>query len=299
MQVFPDASKVFIDIPLDGVGGALSLQWRLVGKSGAQIIGWATEVIAQPPAATLRVASLAAQNTITAPAIRELRSLEVRITTSGNDRTFSIEYMLQASDALALGADSFQTYLEAMMLSGDFFGPKIASWDAASRSDRERALRQSYARVLRLPVYASWHPNLRGGTIPMAALFESAALNSFIFEERYSRPLPLADMKPAEYLALDPKLLAALRRAQLIEASHLLQMTAQEASGAGLGSLSEAVAAGMTSLTVGESSQTFGSSGAAKSSSIAAYKAMGLHVSPDALSELTAWISYRAVVARG
>jgi len=135
-----------------------------------------------------------------------------------------------------VGLNSFQTYAQALLESQNHTILNVSGWTRSTlRDERERALIQAHVAILQLPLRLK--NSLRD---PQRYLTDS-----FITPAR----IWLRDVTPGEYAVwTDEKMKIALRQAQLLEASEILNADP----------VAVARRNGLISMTVGESSQFFG-----------------------------------------
>mgnify|MGYP001581454359 CR=1 FL=1 len=275
MQSFVPSAPVSIDFLLPEGSEALQLRWRVLDEAQVVLQTWEAITVADPAPTSVTVVVTAGLNTLTVPATRGLRSVELELTTASGTQVLSEEYLLQAGSALVPYTNTFLTYHQAVLLSGEFTGLKIADWLTSERSERESALIEAFERLLRVPVKgrADVRFQMDGeNDLPVLASGSPVKLTS-----RYATLL--ADIDPADLPELDPRMLVALRRAQLLEAADLLSTDP----------IGEARANGILSMTVGESSQTFRSFG----------KPFDSAICPAALAVLSPWIGrFRTIIGR-
>jgi hypothetical protein len=271
MNTYSASTAVSVDF---AVNAGVGLRWRVLDDALNVLQEW---VVLSTPVATqtLSLTVPAAVNALAAPATRGLRSVELQTTSANGTQVQSVEYMIQGESQLIYGLTSFQTYYQAMMISTEIVGLNIVGWNDAERPAREAAMLDAYERLLRTPIQVRreirqilWDDAL----VPVLDIGSPVFLNL-----RYNPYL--SDMTQTDMEKLDPKLVMALRRAQVLEASDLLNPD----------SLRQARKDGLQSLTVGESSQTWRSS-----------KPVSSAICPAATEVLGAWMGrFRAVIGRG
>lgn len=263
MKSYAPGQPVVVPFALVDEAGAVltstGLRARILDEAETVLRDWTTvdiPVAGQPAPVTVP----GALNILTPPATRGARTVELEVTTAEGVVILAESFLLQAASQLS-GFNSFQTYTQAVLLADDFSNTQLEGWHAnPGREARERALVQAYGRIAALPIVIEFD--------------DSQSIVRDIGED----PWRLADLTPAQVLNLDYRLLGALRKAQLVEASFLLEDDP----------VARARAKGMVSQTVGESSQFFGHT-----------KALDLGASPAALRLLERWLRFRATLGRG
>ncbi len=239
------------------------LRWRALDELDQVVVSW-TPV--QPQADTDRMAVriiLAAENAaLVPPATRALRQIELEITADdGEQSQFGEMIAIQGSTALLVGVNSVQTYGQAVLLLGDFFGDAVEGFEQVEdRGHRESAMIEAWGRICRLPFVIEF------------AYDDQTRVRSID-----NVPPRLRDLSAQQIAQLETRMLKALRTAQVLEASEILRDDP----------LRKARAAGLVSQTTGESSQFFGSS-----------KALDLGICPAAAKVLARWLRYQPRIGR-
>lgn len=231
---------------------------RILDENDTVLQDWADVI---DFADTVVITVLGALNILTPPAQRGARVVELEVTTDSGTLQFSESFLLQGPTALTFGINTFQTYAAANVYAADFVPLQLAGWHAASRDEQEKALIEAHGRILRLPI-----------------AFERDSDQSVDGEWAGLFGMPmLRDLTPTQINALKPGMLKALRAAQLVEASEILQGDPVRA----------ARASGLLSNTNGESSQFFRTA-----------KPLELPVSPRALEFVQRWVRFGASIGR-
>jgi hypothetical protein len=135
-----------------------------------------------------------------------VRTVELEIAGAEGTTLVSDSYILTATSALVALENTFASYHEALLISASQPEKNVAEWLEADRDSREIALAAAYRRVL-------------------------------------FAPIPMLDRE--QLAETDPKLMAALKVAQVLQASHMLKSD----------EFSQMRENGVMSMTVGESSQ--------------------------------------------
>lgn len=138
-------------------------------------------------------------------------------------------YVLLALDRLPVPSLSFQSLAAADMIAYDL--AKVPSWGSATDSQKINAMLEARNRLVRLRY--SWTPgDWQNRVSPYAELVDERLFN---------------EMTELDWADLDAQFKVALQRAQVLEAESLLTVDSD----------AEYRAAGVVSVTIGESSRTF------------------------------------------
>ena len=237
----------------------VSITWRILDEAEVVLQTWTS--VANPTTSDLVVTIPLGLTGLTAPALRAIRTVEVEVITAQGTVYLSDAIMLQGATALAFGINSFQTYAQAILAGENFAPSSMPGWAVAERESREKALIESYQRLLRLPIRSYFG--------------EIQSIDSE-FSGRFSLPR-LSDMTPAQMLTLYAPLMASLRRAQVIEADEVLVADP----------IIAARKNGLTGMTVGESTQFF-----------RAGQPLDLPVGARAMKEMSRWVNFTARIGR-
>jgi hypothetical protein len=258
------------DVPLtfDLVGEQpTALRWRVLDENEVVLQDWTAADL--PDGTSLTLVVPAALNQLPAQALRALRGIELEVTTALGAWLSTQVAMLKAGTVLLAGFNTFQSYFQALFLIEGQPADFTSGWNSAERDARESALVEAHQRILQLPIALEFGSD------------QSRMTSDSWLGARRSERL-LRNLAPADVLLLYAPLLTALRLAQVAEADDVLNIDSPRAAGN----------AGMTSLTVGESSQTW-RQGATGSS-----KPMEYPVCPRALAHLQRWLRYSGAIGR-
>lgn len=228
----------------DEFGNALTvdaLQYSVTDQDGVVLVTRQDLTGFTAGAAQVEVITPASLNTLSASAKRAMRRIELHCTVAGSEVTIVYRYVVQASDVLVPGVNSFQTFDQAMMTALDI--PGLTGWETALDKERMAALVEARVRICTLNFNLmksnTWGMNslnyVPEGTYisPYAGLFNFSGDITWL---------------PAEsFMQLPPRFLEALRKAQVAEANAIL----------GGDPLEEKRIAGLKEDTVGESKQVF------------------------------------------
>lgn len=209
MNVYAAGTEVDLTIPLvDSTGTALTVtavDYRLIDETGAELIARTALTGFVSGDLEALVTITAGNNAVTVGALRAAREVTLFCTLEeGGEVVLRSIYALEELDQLVIGANSFQTYLEAMLVARDI--GKVDGWDAATEDQREAALRVAYDRLCQM----AYH-NLDGATTPVNA---PAGGSDWLYR--------LSDLDAAELAALPASFMAAIKKAQVAEADDIL-----------------------------------------------------------------------------
>lgn len=267
MQNYKPGTNVPLTFSLVDESGSFltptAITWRILDEAETVLQGW-TAIGTLPTTSDLTVTIPLALTALTPPAMRALRTVELEVVTARGTVQLSDSIMLQGTTALAFGINTFQTYAQALLFTEDFTGESIAGWTAADRESREKALIEAYRRIMLCPLGMHFNDQ------------QSMLTQNFSYQRGFG-PYMLRDMTPAQILTIYTPMLTDLRRAQTVEANDILIADP----------ILEARKNGMTSMTVGESSQFF-----------RAAKPLDLPIGPRAMKHLERWIRFGARIGR-
>lgn len=229
MQNYIPGTAVTVYFPLaDESGTALlptSLRWRVLDEASAPLNAW-VDLDPLTVSDPVEVVVGSTYTTLAGGALRGIRMVEMQVVTETGAYPLVQSFLLQASTRLSVPLNSWQTYNQALLLADEFIVP---AWDMATRDQREKAMVVAHAAISRLAIYPEYDD---------AQDRISDALGY------YTR---LSEMTANQYAVLDAKMVRAICQAQLVEADYLLNPDPVVA----------ARREGLTSMTTGESSQTF------------------------------------------
>lgn len=255
MDIYTPGGPVALTFPLRNEAGDIlepsSLRWRVLDEDELVVMDWT------PPASLAIVQDEysvtidASYTTLAAGSVRGIRLVELELTTPAGIHVLSQEFLLQSGSILTVGENSFCSYMRALMVAEDFTEQSMSGWQRETRRvERERALIEAYRAIMRLPLFSS-----RSGGVTLSSAMATGGV-----------------------AGLDSDLRQALFQAQVMEANEVLNADP----------VAIARRNGLLSMTVGESSQYFGSS-----------KPLECPVmSRQALKALGPWVSYSVKIGR-
>lgn len=264
MQNFVPGTAVTLSFPLSDEAGnniqPTAARWRLVDENQAELIAWANLVLPTPGQDEFSITIDGTNNALAPNALRGLRTIEVEVTDARGTIPLSQTYLLAASTSLIIGVTSWLTNGQAILIAQML--PRLDGWTAASEEARQIALVEAFRRLQRLPVYADRRA-AQNSLFATAGLFETGLL---------------LDMSPEGFANADPRFQDGVRRAQVLEADHILTVDP----------IAQMREAGIISMTVGESSNFFRNQ-----------KALDRGLCKRAYQEVAPWIRDSIRIGRG
>lgn len=215
MNVFLAATDVQLSIDLvDADGNTLdvsAVSYRVTSAEGAELVPLTALTGFVAGSTQVEVDVPAAQNTLDAGELRDLRTVDLACTVDGNTVLVQASYIVQVADPLQVGVNSFQTIAQA-----DFNAqimPNLAGWAAASREQRMAALIDARLHICQL---AFTNINGRGqGYLDWAP---EGTRDSFWLGDGFD----LAGFTATQFQSLPERFRVALRQAQIAEADAIL-----------------------------------------------------------------------------
>lgn len=227
---FRSGSDALVKFPLVDASGeplvASALQYRVTDQEGVERVAL-TALPNVEGAESAEVIVAAVVNTMAAGALRELRTVELHVTTPGGVIVLSSHYFIDSGATLTVMGNSFQTLAQALVRSAEI--ANLTAWDSASDDGKVRALADAYRALGKL-----------------SYRYDRSESQTQI-RDKVWLPASIHDLSLAEFQALDAKFRTALCVAQVIEADALL----------GGSDVSNLRREGLMSATVGEVSQMF------------------------------------------
>lgn len=275
MNIFAAGTETTLDVPLtDASGNVLAVDgitYVISDETGAWLHG---PVVMEDFAPGSDVASIvipADINTLAPGVGRSLRSIDLQCTIGTNITNLQAAYVVSIPDPLVVGLNSFASYSSLQFAAMEI--PSLTGWDNASQMQRMAALITAREHITRLS---------------FTGLALQPAQNSldFIPEGSYETRAPgslmnvesgLDMLTPDQFKRLPAKFIAALTRAQLVEADALL----------GGDAVGQRRADGLVQDDVGESRQTYRNT-----------KPLQLPVCRRALGYLSLYVSFAKRIGR-
>jgi hypothetical protein len=249
-----EGSAIQIDQAPYNASAPAEVFWSLHDAEGVQLLA---EAALDPLAIgeeKLTIKVPGANNTLASGETRTIRVVRARVrlpSVSDAWVTYESYYIVAAAEELQLQVNSFQTMGQALLASSQMTG--IDTFMGASRQDKTRALIDAWKSLV----------TLRYHTVT------DETTQNRITDFPGSDPGDLKLMSAQEFQSLDPRLIEALRRAQIVEADYRLSN----------GGIDQHRRAGLISTSIGEVSQMFRMG-----------KPMDLAVSARALRELRGYV---------
>lgn len=225
---YPAGKELAMPIPLaDNLTAVESGTWTLTGRDDVEIVPvTALTDLSQPLTVTIPAVSTA----LATGDISGMRTATVVVHyVGGATETVSVSFVLLSGDMLSVPTNSFITYAQAIELSYAMYEADVIGWvNLDTRMAGERALLGAFRDLMALPLKVNLG---RHATKWFATL--DAVERGEVFED-------------------DPRMLTALAEAQLMQAAYV--------SDTSLGEVTKMREEGVVSMTVGESSQFYGTS---------------------------------------
>lgn len=139
-------------------------------------------------------------NTLAAGAVRGFRMIQAEVTKDGATYLLTSEYVIESTNALETGTNSFQTYGQAIVNAASM--ANVEAFNEADRRNKVVALSTAYQQISRL-TFSITKPTANGG-------YERLRLTG------------LLNLKAEDYLDLPKQFVDSLRLAQVAEANELL-----------------------------------------------------------------------------
>lgn len=217
MNTYLNSSDVSIVVDIvDDDGNPLSfapsaISYRLLDQEGAQLVA-ATNITPYAGEASVTILVGVIYNTLAATKTRGIRLLELTCTNESQKTVLHSSYMLEKSDALQTGINSYQTCQGADLLASET--PNVAAWNASSRLERIASMIEAHERIGKL----SLHP-YRGDFDGATRVSEPFVTDGVFTSGAYGG---LNALTAERFLALPPNFINAIRKAQIAEANYIL-----------------------------------------------------------------------------
>ena len=233
MQTYLNGQAITLAIPLiiedEACLDVSAVEYRIFDHTGAELVARESLTSFTSGDAQAIVAISGIVNSLaTNDQKRALRIVELYLTTVGGEVQISHPYVVVVESILELGVNSFQSYYEGVLLSLDI--PNLPNFANADRSSREIAMIGAWRNIGGLYLRYIDEANMTRLITPWA---ESGNVT---------------ELTADQFNALPEKMTSAIRRAQVIEADHLLTSDDDIAAIRQQGVIGE---------TVGESSRLF------------------------------------------
>lgn len=220
MDVFLAGTDVTIVVPLvDRSGNPLTvtaIEYRVIDQEGAELLPRTTLNGFVSGSASASVGVPAEKNTLAEDMLRAMRTVELYCTVGGNLMLLHGHYVIETASVLVAGVNSFQNYAQAEFVALSI--PNIPGWSGTPEADRIAALIEARRRILKLSFTSL------SDARDQSSLF-------YVAEGTYKTAVPggimglvgdMGELNEAQFNALPPKFLEALRLAQIAEADAIL-----------------------------------------------------------------------------
>jgi len=268
MNNYRDGSFVDIELPFADENGIavtpISASYRILAEDNTELVA-STVVTLSGSEVSVVITVSALVNTLEANAHRALRTVELTMGTAKGMVSSFIRYTIESNTTVKVGANSFQTFNQSLLLSMDMMN--LDQWGASEDRDKKKSLIEAYLNVSKLSFKA----------VPRESSTSSNAtpgLSRLSFSDNFS----VSDLDETELKNLNAKLYMALRKAQIAEANYLL----------GGDAIGDRRSMGLMSETIGETSSMFRPG-----------NPLNLPVSKKALSYLVGHITWSGKLGRG
>lgn len=241
MKFYPEGYNVEVVVGFTDLNGApvipIAINAVLTDGDDAVVVEFSNLPIEQD-ATSKSIMIPSAFNNLEEGELRAARILRVELVTSAGSIRRSHSYIIEAEQRLDIMTNTFQTYEAAMIQSLDV--PNITGWTNASEEQRKAALVEAYRRLVRIPMkFPTYGERINWSGYDK--IFDRDIRSETIITrdgwEEVTKDL---------YGEFPSSFKRALRRAQFLEASELLQ-----GDNAG-----QKHRAGIVTETIGESSVT-------------------------------------------
>lgn len=224
-------TDVSITLPLqDGAGAAVvptALDWRILDESEAVLQDWTAISVTMPAQAQVDLTIPGTLNTLADGALYGMRLVELRVTHAGGTLTIPSLYTIERDVKLIPMVNSFGTMMQLQIAAQHLRADDVMHFEGASEDERTRALLAAFRAIFNMPIT--------------------------VLDEKGVALGWLRDMDvPTRMLKVGPTMMADLRAAQVLAAADALALPGNP--------VMQARMSGIISMTVGESSQFFGTS---------------------------------------
>lgn len=237
MDLFLAGTNVTLMVPLQDRSGnqltVTAVDYRVIDQNGTELqartaltgfVSGAASATVQVPALLNNIAGIPAtisNNQIDQFTVREVRTVELFCTISGNIVMLTKSYGLEPADPLVVGINSFQTFAQAELTALDI--PNLNAWAAADDASKIAAMVDARQHINQLNFWLL-NSNINWGQdslnyVPEGAYqspYAGSGNQLFIFNGN------LALLTPTQFSFLPIRFKAALRQAQVTEADEIM-----------------------------------------------------------------------------
>lgn len=220
MRTYRADSDIHLEIPyVDEFGNTLfpdTVNYRLLDSAGTELIA-STPLTIEGDDQVAKIVIAAAYNGLTGVS-RDIRVVELSITSPEGPALVLFRYMIADGDGLVVRENTFMLFNEAILVGFDI--PNTPSWDVGANQERTAALKEAYS---------------------------SVGMLQYLLPETSLGTFEIADLTTEQWDTLPADFLAALKKAQLVESDYIM----------GGDWIADKRKAGLLSETIGESSNMF------------------------------------------
>jgi hypothetical protein len=218
MNVFAAGTDVTLVVPLtDASGNALAVDaitYSIFDQFGTQVQAPIVMEDYSPGSETVDIAVPASLNLLEPGVPRALRQIELGCTIGANVVNLHANYVITIPDPLVVGLNSFGSYASIQFASLDV--PNLLGWEAAGQFERMAALIDARERITRL----SFTPFATNPGMDHLAFVPEGTRETRYPGAEYVGDL--SNLTPAQFAKLPQRFIAALIKAQIVEADSLL-----------------------------------------------------------------------------
>ncbi|NTX17950.1 hypothetical protein [Burkholderia cepacia] len=205
MNVYLAASDVALTVPfVDSLGNPVTptaVSYRVLDEEGAVLLD-ETSIAFDSLVESVTVTVPAALNALPAGKVRALRQIELLMDTAAGRVFTDAQYLIEGTELLVPGTNSFQTLNKAELVALDI--PGLTGWVQASRSERVAAMIQARNNLGQMQYRYRWSENWQNFIFPEFGIYS------------------IVQFSQEQYMSLPIDFRVACERAQIMEADDLL-----------------------------------------------------------------------------
>jgi hypothetical protein len=225
MNVFSAGTAVTLSVPLQDASGNLisvsAVSYRVTDQAGTELAALTSLDSFAPGSETADVTVLAEDNALGAGVARALRNVELTCTLDdGNTIVLRAAYVIQGADPLVIGVNSFSTFAQAEFAAMAI--PGLDAWKAASDDDKMAALMDARDHIVQLS-FTPLNSNVNWGQDSLNFIPEGTYSTDYVGNSNmflFNGNLDL--LRPEQFASLSTRFVAALVKAQVVEADYIL-----------------------------------------------------------------------------
>ena len=195
MRIFEPSVDVTVKLPfVDDEGTSITptaLDYEIVDEFGEEVVA-STNIPVIPTTGEVAIVVQGANNVLGTAVIRGYRQIILTMTTATDSIIIREGYILELSASLALLANSFQTYEEALLHSRSII---LEGWTAANEEHRRSAMAQAYDRFGGF----NWQFNFTDDTYQVKTLDLLSAEEWVLLDLRHKHDFRMAQLAQADY----------------------------------------------------------------------------------------------------